>query len=100
MINKKLPSVVYVPFVNEGTRNNLVLNICIEETRMFLTKERAPFLICLEVCRPEELTLEIQDNTTQSTFFQRLKDSLQFDRVDDYLKNKLSKLSQAIRIKD
>jgi len=34
-----------------------VLRICVEETRLFVTKNRAPFLVCLEVYRPEELLI-------------------------------------------
>jgi hypothetical protein len=34
-----------------------VLRVVPEESRLFLTKERAPFLVCLEVYRPEELKI-------------------------------------------
>lgn len=37
------------------------MNICVEESRLFLTKERAPFMICLELYRPEEIKLAAND---------------------------------------
>jgi hypothetical protein len=53
-INMHLPSAVYVPFVNKSMRNYVVLHIKIMEAKLFVTKMRAPFLICIEVFRPEE----------------------------------------------
>jgi hypothetical protein len=53
-INMHLPSAVYVPFVNKSMRNYAVLHIKVMEAKLFITKERAPFLICIEVYRPEE----------------------------------------------
>ena len=38
----------------DSIRNNLVLNIVFEESRVFSTKTRSPFYICLEVFRPED----------------------------------------------
>lgn len=38
----------------ESIRHNVVLNIVVEETKVFSTKERSPFYICLEIFRPEE----------------------------------------------
>lgn len=32
----------------------MVLNIVISESRVFSTKERSPFSLCLELFRPEE----------------------------------------------
>ena len=65
-INEKLPRAVYIPFVSKGLRNCCVLRICVEETRLFVTKSRAPFLICLEVYRPEEFLLsDIQKPKTE-----------------------------------
>ena len=53
-INMHLPSAVYIPFVNASMRNYVVLHIKVMEAKVFVTKERAPFLICIEVFRPEE----------------------------------------------
>ena len=39
-------------------RNHAVLHICVDECRVWQTKERSPFLICIEVFRPDELTLD------------------------------------------
>ena len=56
-INRNLPASVYIPFLSNKTRNYAILNIVVQEARLFLTKERAPFMICIEVFRPDELKL-------------------------------------------
>ena len=61
MINRNLPSNVYIPFVNNSWRNYTVLNICENESKLFLTNTRAPFLICLEIYRPEEILVTSQN---------------------------------------
>ena len=60
-INKNLPSSVYIPFVNKAWRNYCVLNIAETESRLFLTKTKAPFLVCIEVYRPEEILITSQN---------------------------------------
>lgn len=54
-INQHLPANVYIPFVNSSLRNHAVLHIPANECHVFQTKERAPFLICIELYRPDEL---------------------------------------------
>ncbi|CAI2382885.1 unnamed protein product [Moneuplotes crassus] len=53
-INMHLPASVYIPFVNASMRNYVVLHINVMEAKVFVTKERAPFLVCVEVFRPQE----------------------------------------------
>ena len=53
-INKKLPACVYIPFVKDSDQYCNLLNIVVEETRIFSTKESAPFYLCLEVFDPIE----------------------------------------------
>ena len=60
-INQGLPSNVYIPFVNNSWRNYAVLNICENESKLFITKSRAPFMICLEIYRPEEILITAQN---------------------------------------
>jgi len=60
-INESLPGNVYIPFVNKSWRNYAVLNICENESKLFFTKTRAPFLICLEIYRPEEILITSQN---------------------------------------
>mmetsp|Transcript_32431 Transcript_32431/g.42870 ORF Transcript_32431/g.42870 Transcript_32431/m.42870 type:complete len:201 (+) Transcript_32431:448-1050(+) len=67
-INEGLPSSVYIPFVNHSWRNYTVLNICENESKLFLTKNRAPYLVCLEIYRPEEVLV-----TAQSRYRQHLQ---------------------------
>jgi hypothetical protein len=54
-MNKFLPAAVYIPFVSESLRNYAVLNIVTSESRLFLTKTKAPFMITLELFRPDEI---------------------------------------------
>ena len=56
-LNALLPASVYLPFVSKSSRNYAVLHIVADEARIFVTKERAPMLICLEVYRPEEISI-------------------------------------------
>ena len=51
-INRKLPAAVYLPFNKQFTRECAVLHIPISEVKVFKTKERAPFLICIEIYKP------------------------------------------------
>jgi hypothetical protein len=39
-------------------RNYVVLNIVVDEARIFKTKERAPVMLLIECYRPVELSLE------------------------------------------
>lgn len=59
LLNQHLPASVYIPFVGDSTRNNCVLHIPPEEARVFQTKERAPIMLCIEVFRPDEMSLVI-----------------------------------------
>lgn len=56
-INQELPASVYIPFVSNSIRNYAVLHIPLSECRVFQTKERAPFMIAVELYRPDELNL-------------------------------------------
>ena len=39
-------------------RNYAILNIAIDEAKIFQTKERAPLLLCIEAYRPIEMTMD------------------------------------------
>ena len=71
-INKNLPACVYIPFIKglasvniylliyvllDYLRNSAVLHIVVEESKVFSTKERAPYYICVELYRPQEYYL-------------------------------------------
>jgi phosphatidylinositol 4-kinase len=47
-----------LPFVSSSMRNFAILHIVADESRIFRTKERAPVMLCFEVYRPIELSLE------------------------------------------
>jgi phosphatidylinositol 4-kinase len=61
-LNKLLPSEVYIPFNSYKARQSAVLHIPVSEARVFTTKERAPFKICVEVFRPYK---EIKDEAAR-----------------------------------
>ena len=54
-VNKVLPSNVYLPFMSETIRNYVIVHIPVSEARIFRTKNRAPYLITVEVIRIDEL---------------------------------------------
>lgn len=47
-MNKRLPATIYIPFTKDCYQDLNIINIVCEEARVFSTKERAPFYICLE----------------------------------------------------
>ena len=51
-MNEQLPANIYIPFSHEEIRSHIILNIVVPETKIFSTKERAPFYICLEIFCP------------------------------------------------
>jgi hypothetical protein len=85
-INRKLPAQVYIPFVSKSMRNNSVLNICVEEARIFQTKERAPLLLCIEVFRPAEMLIDKPSELIASNLY---LDSLASDPSGKLDKKKL-----------
>ena len=54
-INKLLPSNIYIPFLSESIRNYIIVHIPVTETRIFRTKNRAPYMLTVEVIRIDEL---------------------------------------------
>lgn len=66
-INRKLPAAVYLPFDKSYTRECAVLHIPISEVKVFKTKERAPFLICIEIYKPyDELQRHHHEEVSES----------------------------------
>lgn len=53
-MNERLPAQVYVPFASNNLRLWNVLNIQANESRVYSTKERAPYYVCLEIFNPAE----------------------------------------------
>lgn len=49
IMNKNLPAACYMPILSKEQRNYMILGICPSETRLFITAEKAPFLVCIEV---------------------------------------------------
>ena len=62
-VNSKLPASIYIPFSKAPVRLCSVLNIVVSESKVFATKERNPFYICLETfCPCEQLPEEEQES--------------------------------------
>lgn len=64
-INTLLPACVYIPFSNSKIRESFILHIPVQEAKVFITKERAPYLICVEVFRPY-IEFQLSKNQTNS----------------------------------
>jgi phosphatidylinositol 4-kinase B len=47
-VNQKLPATIYIPLTKECYQDLNVISIVWNESRVFSTKERAPYYICLE----------------------------------------------------
>lgn len=60
-MNERLPAACYLPILSKEQRNYMVLSIAKEESRLFITATKAPYLICIEVFQPQELELHILD---------------------------------------
>jgi hypothetical protein len=54
-LNKILPSNVYIPFLKDSIRNYVICHIPVTEARIFRTKNRAPYMITVEVIRIDEV---------------------------------------------
>jgi len=54
-LNKNLPSNIYIPFLSETIRNYIIVHIPVSETKIFKTKNRAPYMITVELIRIDEL---------------------------------------------
>jgi hypothetical protein len=65
-VNRKLPASVYIPFVKSQTRSCAILHIPVSEAKVFVTKERAPFLVCIEIYRPYD-ELKMLQNDLKAT---------------------------------
>ena len=72
-LNEQLPASIYLPFVSNSWRNHCVLRICELESRIFQSKSRAPFLICVELFRPEELLISGLDRARPTKAVKKLK---------------------------
>ena len=59
-INKKLPCNVYLPFLEESTRNYLICHIPLDGVRIFRTKTRCPIMLTFELIRIDEINKGIK----------------------------------------
>jgi len=51
-MNQNLPAACYMPILKESQRNFMILNIAEQESRMFVTAEHIPYMVCIEVFQP------------------------------------------------
>ena len=74
-----------MPFVSCSMRNFAILHIVADESRIFRTKERAPVMLCFEVYRPIELSLEkkpaIVDINKRDPILIVQAENIEFDRA-------------------
>jgi hypothetical protein len=66
-LNHYLPAAVYIPFCQESLRNYAVLHIQTEEVAVFQTKSRAPYMVTIELYRPDEMSMaDLQNRVGRS----------------------------------
>jgi len=56
-LNQHLPASVYIPFCQDSIRNYAVLHIHPDEIHVFQTKSRCPYMITIEMYRPDEMSM-------------------------------------------
>ena len=54
-INKTLPANIYIPFLKDSIRNYIICHIPVTELKIFRTKNRAPYMLTVEVIRIDEV---------------------------------------------
>ena len=59
-INKKLPCNVYLPFLEDSTRNYLICHIPLDGVKIFRTKTRCPIMLTFELIRIDEINKDIK----------------------------------------
>ena len=59
-INKKLPCNVYLPFLEDSTRNYLICHIPLDGVKIFRTKTRCPIMLTFELIRIDEINKAIK----------------------------------------
>lgn len=80
-------------------RNYTVLKIAVDESRIFVTKTKAPYMICLEVYRPAE-EIKYRQNQLQTKNVE-LMDRLLFKRplsIDKIITQAEKQLSKSFSI--
>ena len=91
-LNLKLPAKVYLPFQGRSNRKCGVLHIPAAEARIFVTKERCPYLITIETFDPCEL------RARKSTVLSTVADStMNYTAEDDIIPTKLTYSSSTFR---
>jgi hypothetical protein len=97
-VNSFLPAAVYIPFSNIKARSCAVLHIPVLESKVFATKERAPYMICIEIYNPLEELVKAQKGYDRlrhitrckstpaefSSYKGRITRSLAFDNMFDH----------------
>lgn len=86
-INKSLPANIYIPFLKESIRNYVICHIPVTEIKIFRTKNRAPYMITVEVIRIDEINqfLLKKEREERKKFFKA--HNIYYDRNEnlDYL---------------
>ena len=78
-INKTLPANIYIPFLKDSIRNYIICHIPVTELKIFRTKNRAPYMLTIEVIRIDEV-IQYLLNKEKST---QKKYDLNYKEVDD-----------------
>ena len=68
-INKKLPCNVYLPFLQESTRNYIICHIPLSGVKIFRTKTRCPIMLTFELIRIDEVNKANQEEENFPSFY-------------------------------
>lgn len=71
-MNQGLPSFVFVPCQKQTIRNMCIMFIEVDETRIFQTKTKTNFTVCLQLVKPEEFLMR-SSGTLVDKFEKRVK---------------------------
>jgi len=72
LMNQGLPSFVFVPCQKQTIRNMCIMFIEVGETRIFQTKTKTNFTVCLQLVKPEEFLMR-SSGTLVDKFEKRIK---------------------------
>ena len=78
-LNHRLPSVVYLPFFKNSYRNYAILSVVVEECNVYQTKNRAPFYLCFELFRPEEMAQQEKFNNLYEKKAYKISNYINYD---------------------
>ena len=79
-------------------RNYAILHIVADESRIFKTKERAPVMLCFEVYRPIEISLQKKPEFDEYSKASQIQIIAEDDKQFEYSRRSKKELSKTINV--